>query len=87
MLWSTGLILPLINLSFIATTFLVFSLNILAVRRHIVADIRGVLSDSEEEYPVDAPVDDEVAPLSYQKLVGSSMPDLTSYYLPQIILI
>ena len=45
------------------------SLNILAVRRHIVADIRGVLSDSEEEYPDEATAEEEVAPLSYQKLV------------------
>ena len=49
-----------------------FSLNILAVRRHIVADIRGVLSDSEEDYPDDAPPEEEVAPLSYQKLVRAS---------------
>ncbi|XP_038071406.1 coiled-coil domain-containing protein 87-like isoform X2 [Patiria miniata] len=55
-------------------------LNILAVRRHIVADIRGVLSDSEEEYPDDAPPEEEVAPLSYQKLIETSRPKRKKRY-------
>ncbi|XP_071795069.1 coiled-coil domain-containing protein 87-like [Asterias amurensis] len=55
-------------------------LNILAVRRHIVADIRGVSSDSEEEYPDDAPAEDEAAPLSYQKLIETSRPKRKKRY-------
>ncbi|XP_022100889.1 coiled-coil domain-containing protein 87-like isoform X2 [Acanthaster planci] len=55
-------------------------LNILAVRRHIVADIRGVLSDSEEDFPDDAAPEEDVAPLSYQKLIETSRPKRKKRY-------
>lgn len=58
------------------------SLNILAIRRHIVADIRGAHSDSEDSHlhitsprPASRPASrhakkEENVPLSYQKLVS-----------------
>ena len=47
-------------------------MNVLAIRRHIVADMRGDKSDSEEDYPMDVAdtVQSGFVPLSYQKLVS-----------------
>ena len=47
------------------------SLNVLAIRRYIVADIRGNESESEEDFPMDDLDNEGFMPLSYQKLVST----------------
>ncbi|XP_072038414.1 coiled-coil domain-containing protein 87-like [Amphiura filiformis] len=57
-------------------------LNVLAIRRHIVADIRGDLSESEEDFPMDLAdtVQSGFVPLSYQKLIETSRPKRKKRY-------
>lgn len=55
-------------------------LNVLAIRRYIVADIRGNESESEEDFPMDDLDNEGFMPLSYQKLIETSRPKRKKRY-------
>ncbi|XP_033125153.1 coiled-coil domain-containing protein 87-like [Anneissia japonica] len=64
------------QLSLDATKFL----NILIIRRHIVADMRGQVSDSEYDSSEEPIEDAGAGPLSYQKMIESSRPKRKKHY-------
>ncbi|XP_072166593.1 coiled-coil domain-containing protein 87-like [Diadema setosum] len=66
-------------------------LNILAIRRHIVADIRGDYPESEDSHPIRASPrppsrqsKEDKVPLSYQKLIETSRPKRRKHHRPTV---